>query len=275
MPTPLSKAQRQEIVRENARKQREHDKQRSRRTRIMIQSGVVVAVVAVAIVAVILVSNAVRPSGTATGPANMISDSVVIGASEVTQRTVANSAGQSPSAQAPTDGVKRLTVYLDYQCPWCKTFEATNGAQIENWLKSGKISLEIHPLAILDKSSPNRYATRAANAAACVANFAPDHYFEFNTAMFARQPDEGTAGPTNSELASFVQLVTGENADIASCITGETYTDWVGQATKRGWGNPNTFSQVVTQTPTIYLNNTQVDGNAATDASILKTLVEG
>ena len=272
----LTKSQRQEAAREKARVQREEQIKKQRRTRLAIQLGVVVGVLGIAALITALVINLARSSSNgaiADGPANMISDGIVIGKGLVAERTAALNSSASPTdAAAHTEN--RLIVYLDYQCPNCANFEATNGSQIEGWVKSGKITLEIRPISFLDRSSLNEYSSRAANAAACVANYAPDSFFTFNTAMFNNQPEEGTSGPTNSDIVALIESVTGTtNTELASCVTSGTYASWVTQATDRGIGQPNEYGLTVTGTPGVFFNGTAVSGNITTDASVLAAAV--
>ncbi len=270
----LTKSERQAAAREKARQQREEMRRKQKRRRILIQSSVLVGIIAVAAIVTIVVMNAVRPSSASTaGPANMISDGIVIGAGLTAERTDAIEAGGSATdAAAGTEN--RLIIYLDYQCPNCGDFEATNGAQIEEWVSSGDVTLEIRPLSFLDSASQNNYSSRAANAAACVANYEPDSFFTFNTAMFNNQPDEGTAGPTNSEIYALITGVTGtENSDLESCVMNETYSGWVEDATDRGIGDPNEFGLSVSGTPAVFFNDTAVSGSITTDASVLASVV--
>ncbi len=270
-----TKSQRQAAAREKARIEREEHLKKQKRRRIAIQSGVVVGIIAVAIVIVVFVVNIARPgtSSVSAGPQNMISDGIVIGADLVAVRTGAITASTAASDQAASTP-NRLVVYLDYQCPNCADFEATNNSQIEQWVTSGEVTLEIRPLSFLDKSSQNEYSSRAANAAACVANYEPDKFFAFNTAMFANQPSEGTAGPSNSEINALIQSVTGStSSELSSCVTGGTFSGWVADATKRGIGSPNKFGLTVTGTPGVFFNGQAVTGAITTDATVLAAAV--
>lgn len=272
-----SKSQRQTAAREKARQQREEELSRKKRRRLITQLSVVGGVVLVAVLVTALIINGFNSvsssASTATGPQNMISDGIVIGPGLVAQRTDANDASASPS-DAAANTTNRLVVYLDYQCPNCEEFEATNETQIQQWVNSGKITLEIRPISFLDKSSKNEYSSRAANAAACVANYAPDSFFAFNTAMFNNQPTEGTAGPTNDDINTLITSVIGStNSDLASCVTNGTYSSWVTQATNRGIGQPNEYGLAVTGTPAVFFNGTAVSGSITTDASVLAAAV--
>lgn len=275
----LTKSQRQQAAREKARVQREEYLKSQKRKRIAIQASVAVGAVAVIAVIALLVVNVIRPASTSTasGPSNMVSDGIVIGQDLVAERSAANGASASPT-DAASSASNRLIVYLDYQCPNCANFEATNGSQIESWVKSGKVTLEVRPLSFLDKSSANKYSSRAANAAACVANYAPDSFFAFNTAMFNNQPEEGTAGPTNADIIALIESVVGSDSasasDISSCVNAGTYSDWVEQATDRGIGQPNEYGLSVTGTPAVFFNGEAVSGNITVDATVLAAVVK-
>ena len=92
-------------------------------------------------------------------------------------------------------------MYVDYLCPFCGQFEATNSESLRTMVESGAATLEVHPIAILtNKSAGTQYSLRAANAAACVADTSPDSFFDFNALLFENQPEEGTTGLTNDEI---------------------------------------------------------------------------
>jgi hypothetical protein len=65
--------------------------------------------------------------------------------------------------------VANIVMYVDYLCPFCGQFEATNSESLRTMVESGAATLEVHPIAILtNKSAGTQYSLRAANAAACV-----------------------------------------------------------------------------------------------------------
>ena len=102
----------------------------------------------------------------------------------------------------PADAVV-VDVYLDYMCPYCAMFEAINGA-IAGRAAGGRddVVVAYHPVSILDRLSMGTgYSTRAATAAALVADQAPETFDAFNAAMFASQPGESTEGLTDAAIA--------------------------------------------------------------------------
>lgn len=59
------------------------------------------------------------------------------------------------------DGEDTIAVFVDFQCPVCKTFEDQFGPQLEAAAADGRITLEYHPIAILDRFSQERNSPRA------------------------------------------------------------------------------------------------------------------
>ena len=277
----LTKDQRRDAAREQARLAREKAKKRETRNKIFVRGGVSLAIIAVvAIVALVLVQTN-KPAG--AGPLNMASDGILIGTNQGTLTAVATDAIPANGTPTATDESKltasaNIVVYLDYLCPFCNQFETTNASTIKNLVQSAFATVEIHPIAILDKSSlGTRYSSRAANAAACVANFTPDLYYDVNSALFAQQPKEGTAGLTNDQLVTLVQGAGVTSQNVVDCIKAETFKDWVTAATKRALAGPlpnaTDGTANVAGTPTVLVNGVKYSGSL-TDASAFSTFIE-
>ncbi|HXR43861.1 MAG TPA: DsbA family protein, partial [Pseudolysinimonas sp.] len=169
----LSKNQRRDQARELARIEREKAKRRERLLRWAVPSGVTVVILAIiAVVVLVVVSSAPAPQ-TKAGPKNMITDGIVftgVGGKMVPTKTPAIPPKGTPSPVATeyTPGVASIVTYVDFSCPACQSFEATNGDQIKQLVASGAATLAVHPVAILDSHYTTPYSTRSNNAAACV-----------------------------------------------------------------------------------------------------------
>ena len=196
-------------------------------------SVAVVAVVVVAGVAVVLINNAASDPGPAPE------------AAIVNTETGAISVGDGPDVVA---------TYIDFMCPICKQFEGVYGETLNKLVADGSITLEYHPVAILDsKSQGTAFSTRAANALYCVAVTTPQAVTPFVTAMYAKQPAEGTPGLTDAKIIS---IATDAGAgDIASCVTDRTYGGFVTTQTKTIPRN----SQGQAGTPTVTFNGERID----------------
>ncbi len=96
-----------------------------------------------------------------------------------------------------------MDIYVDFMCPVCKQFEATNAADLDTLRKDGTIAVYYHPISILyDRSQGTEYSTRAANAVAVVADQDPSHFLQFIQALYANQPAENTPGLDDATLAA-------------------------------------------------------------------------
>jgi protein-disulfide isomerase len=260
-----SKNRRREAAREKAKQLREDQKKKDRRNRVLLQGGIVVVAVAIIAIVVFAITSSIRPAG--PGPKNMASDGILIGQDMKAISTPALRPEAKPVASVPdsTGTVADIRVYVDYLCPYCGNFETTNSAQIANWVKSGAATVEIHPISILtSKSAGTQYSLRAANAAACVANYAPDDFYGFSAAMFQDQPKEGTAGRSDAEIKKVVKAsgVSTSLSQINTCIDNTTFKSWVLAATDRALTGPlpNSSVPAVTGTPTVLVNGKQYVG---------------
>lgn len=269
-----SKNERREAAREKAKVQREAQRKKDRRNRVLLQGGLVVVVLAIVAGVAVIIATAIRPAS--PGPANMASDGIVFGQDMKVVPSDALAAGAEPQATKTDPSVPNIRIYLDYLCPFCGQFEETNAEQLTSWAESGTVTVEYHPIAFLtSKSAGTQYSLRSANAAACVANYSPNDWPALNNALFANQPEEGTAGLTNDQIKKLVaDTGTSEAKKINSCIDDFTYKSWVQNATDRALGEPipNSSLEKLQATPTILVNDKQYTGSI-TDAKEFQAFV--
>ncbi|TQL47044.1 protein-disulfide isomerase [Homoserinimonas aerilata] len=271
-----SKNEKRVAARDKAKLRRLEQKKKEKRNRALIQGGVIVGVLAVIVVVVlVIVSNIPKPN---PGPLNMLSDGIRIGADFTADRTAALQPEQEPVPSVPSDDpeVVDIRIYLDYFCPACGAFEKANNEQIATWVQSGAATVEIHPVSFLDRSSlGTKYSSRAANAAACVANYAPDQYFDFSSLLFAEQPAEGTEGLNDEQLIGIVgDAGVKSSSAIESCIKDNRFKKWVNAATARAFEGPLPGVDVekIERTPTVFVNGVQFTGDI-TDATVFAKFV--
>ncbi len=279
-----SKKARRDQARDHARELREAERKRKVRNGWFVRGGVVLGAVAVAVVTVLIFTQVQKANVTAEpgpGPLNMISDGILLTA-DGTGDIVPVTTGAIPldGEPTPTDltahaDTVNIVTYIDIFCPVCQAFEQTNSDQINTWVASGAATLEVHPIAILDsKSMGTRYASRASNAVACVANYQPDVFLDVTTALYANQPEEATAGLTNDEIVSIVTRAGATNANIPTCIDTEQFGTWVTAATTRSNSPiPNSDLERVAGTPTVIVNGVFYQG-AVNDATAFATFVD-
>lgn len=260
----LSKNEKREAAREKARVLREEQKKKERRTKILLQGGIVIAALAIIAVIALVIFNSIRPAG--PGPLNMASDGIQLSQGAIATETPALAADEQPvpNVRDEASGVLDIQMYVDYLCPICGAFEATNGEYISSLLENGNTTVEVHPIAILDRlSQGTKYSTRASNAAACVANFSPNQFYDFHNLLFANQPAENTTGLTDDQLIDLTVQAGVENPDdIAACIRDQSFKGWTATATTRALNGPIPNSNVdkVTGTPTVIVNGLKYEG---------------
>jgi protein-disulfide isomerase len=266
--TEATKNVRKEAAREKARAMRDAEKKRKRRNRLFAQGGVVLGLLAIVAVVLLVILNTKPAPPISGGPQNMISDGILLkgvsgGITAVETPGIAK--GGKPKATDPSklSDTVNIVTYIDYFCPVCQAFETANATQINQLVASGVATLEIHPIQILDSSSQGtRYSSRAVNAAACVANYEPDKYVDVTAAFYANQPKEQTTGLTNDQIVQLVQSAGAKSDDVKTCITKESFKDWVAASTNRALSGPlpNTNVPRVTGTPTVIVDGQQYTG---------------
>ena len=271
-----SKNERREAAREKAKELRDSQRKKDRRTKVVLQGSVILAVLAIVAIVAFVIVTTVKPAG--PGPRNMLSDGILIGEGFTATPTAALKAGDTPvpNVRDDSDDVIRIQMYVDYFCPICGQFEDANGDQLTTWLESGAADVEIFPIAILDRASQGtKYSTRAANAAACVADSSPDQYYDFHNILFANQPEENTEGLTDDELIALTKEagVSNPNA-IADCIDNEQFKSWVADSRNRAQNGPIVDSNVdkIAGTPTIIVDGLKYTG-ALDDAKAFSAFV--
>lgn len=150
-------------------------------------------------------------------------------------------------------GPKTVDTYIDFMCPICNQFEQSYGPTLDQLVADDQITLNIHPISILDRASQRtQYSTRAASAAYCVAVDDPANVPAFVKALYAQQPSENTAGLDDATLAS-IATSAGASDAVTSCITDGTYEKFVTAMTQK---TPVQPGQSGIATPTIAVDGT-------------------
>lgn len=266
-----TKAERTAAAREKARQIREEQQKRERRNKLLIRWGVVVALVAVIAVVALVVTTSMRQNapigdtgpraantnqygGVTLGKGTAVTavPASTVNVADVPTATSKPSAGQAanaPGVEASAKGEPvKVVIYVDFICPICKQFEDTYGDKLNQARNDGKITIEYRALGFLDQQSSTNYSSRAANAAAAVANSHPDKYADFVAALYAQQPAEGSAGLSDQKLKDIAK---GLGADISQAVDDKTYRPQVKYDTQLA------SASGVTGTPTVYVDGKQ------------------
>ncbi|WP_436763644.1 thioredoxin domain-containing protein [Streptosporangium sp. V21-05] len=147
-------------------------------------------------------------------------------------------------------GPVTVDVYVDFLCPYCRSFEQASGPALNAMVKDRTISLVCHPTGFLDRLSADRYSSRASAASGCASD--GGRFVEYTRALFAGQPPEGGPGLTDDEL---IEL--GGPAGLGGPAFGEgvrdgTYLDWTAYVTRKA------VERGVSATPTVLVEGIPV-----------------
>ncbi|MBN9154999.1 MAG: thioredoxin domain-containing protein [Microbacterium sp.] len=162
-------------------------------------------------------------------------------------------------------GSNTVDTYIDFLCPYCNQFEQSEGPTIKQLIDDGKVTLNVHPVTILDdRSSGTRYSSRAASAMYAVAVADPDNAYAFLEALYAKQPAENTTGLTNNQIVD-VAKGAGVNvtADLKDAITSNRYMQFAAS---------HELPSGATGTPTLLVNGSMVGVTMNPQADILARL---
>jgi len=148
------------------------------------------------------------------------------------------------------EGETTVDTYIDFMCPVCGQFEEAYGEQLQAAAASDDITLNIHPIAILDFRSTTDYSSRAAAAMYCVAENDPDAAIPFMNLLFQNQPAEGSAGLDDAQLTTYASDAGAQNS--ADCISEGEYLKFPAAQAKE---------HEIQGTPTVEIDGDRIDNS--------------
>lgn len=231
--------ERKRTARERLQKERESEKAREKRRRLLIVSAAVVGVLGLAAVVGVIAANAgKKDSGSDAGP--LLAPAGVQGKDQL---AIPVGASDAPST---------LTVWEDFRCPACAAFENALRDTIDELEQAGQLKIEYHLATIIDGNMSGSGSLRAANAAACaqdVGKFVPYH-----DVLYQNQPPESDdAFAQNSRLIELAGKVDGlDTPEFRSCVEEGKHNSWVVKS------NAAFRSGGFRGTPTVLLNGESV-----------------
>jgi hypothetical protein len=133
-----------------------------------------------------------------------------------------------PPGHTPEGGVlvgsdgarRRLVLFEDPQCPYCRQFEAESGDMLRREIAAGAVAVEYRIRSFLGDES-----VRAANALAIAAG--AGRFDELRREMFANQPPEHSGGYTTEDLLDLGSRVGLTGADYVTGVQEGRYESWV------------------------------------------------
>ena len=180
--------------------------------------------------------------------------------------TGSTSTGGSPSGTVGRFGIPvgsssapvKAVIYEDFICPYCGQFEAASRTMFQKDIDAGKLQIQYHVLNFLDRNSSTKYSTRAANALAVVLDTSGSKSAKkFHDLLFANQPEEGSAGLSDSQLVDFAVQAGAKRSEVEDGIKNGEFDNWVAKVTDQA------SKDHVTGTPTVRIDGKDVPFTSA------------
>ena len=176
----------------------------------------------------------------------------------------------TPSGHTPEGGVlvgsdgarRRLVVFEDLQCPYCREFEEISGDLLRREAAAGAVAIEYRIRSFLGPES-----VRAANALAAAAE--AGQFDQLRRELFAAQPAENSGGYTTEELLERGRHAGINSHDYTTAVREGRYEQWVLQ-------HERLFrEQDPTGTPAALLDGRLLDSQTLLDPDALGSAIRG
>ncbi|GHH02468.1 DsbA family protein [Streptomyces lanatus] len=241
-------------ARERLAVEREKQKAADKRRRALIVGASVVCVLGLAAVVGVVAANAGKDDSSDAGP--------VVGPSGAQGKDgLAIPVGEQGAKST-------LTVWEDFRCPACKSFEDAYRPTIHELTDSGKLKVEYHLATIIDGNMGGTGSRNAANAAACAQD--AGKFPQYHDVLYQNQPQEvDDAFAKNSKLFELAAKVKGlDTPAFRKCVENGTHNSWVEKS------NDAFKAGGFSGTPTVLLNGKNIYQDQTMTPAKLKQMVE-
>ncbi len=204
-------------ARERLQAERERQKSRDKRRRTLIVAAAVVGVLGLATVVGVIAANAGKgDKSDSAGP--------VVAPSGATGKDALAIQTGKPEAKST------LTVWEDFRCPACKSFEDNYRDTIHELEAKGLLKVDYHLVTLIDGNMGGSGSLKGANAAACAQD--AGKFAEYHDVLFQNQPQEvDDAFGKNAKLLELAGKVEGlDTPRFRQCVEDGTHNSWVGKS---------------------------------------------
>ncbi|MFJ3230341.1 DsbA family protein [Streptomyces sp. NPDC086787] len=243
-------------ARERIAAEREKQKAAEKRRRTLIVGGSVVCVLALAAVIGVIAANAGKDKGSGKSAGPVVAPSGAQGKDSLAIPVGKDDAGTT------------ITVWEDFRCPACKSFETVYRPAIHELTDTGKARVEYHLVRLIDGNLHGTGSLRAANAAACAQD--AGKFREYHDVLFENQPSEtDDAYGDNARLIELAGKVDGlDTPAFRACVNDGKHDNWVNKS--QAAFAAGKFSG----TPTVLVNGKNIYQDQSMTPDKLKQLVE-
>ncbi|MFF6997053.1 DsbA family protein [Streptomyces sp. NPDC008313] len=124
------------------------------------------------------------------------------------------------------DAKSALTVWEDFRCPACQSFETRYSPTIHQLTKSGQLRVEYHLATLIDGNMGGSGSRHAANAAACAQD--AGKFAAYHDVLYKNQPHEtDDAFSDDGRLIELAGRVKGlDTPAFRSCVKDGRHNSW-------------------------------------------------
>ncbi|NXY98350.1 thioredoxin domain-containing protein [Streptomyces sp. BR123] len=203
-------------ARERLQAERERERKKDKRRRTLVVATAVVGVLALAAVVGLIAANAGKGDKDTAGP-------VTAPAGAAGKDALAIPTGRSEAKST-------LTVWEDFRCPACKSFEVNYKDTIHELEAKGLLKGEYHLVTLIDGNMGGSGSLKSANAAACAQD--AGKFTEYHDLLFQNQPEEtDDAYGSNAKLIELAGKVEGlDTPAFRECVEKGTHNSWVAKS---------------------------------------------
>ncbi|MEU1849008.1 thioredoxin domain-containing protein [Streptomyces sp. NPDC019990] len=241
-------------ARERLAVEREKQKSAEKRRRALIVGGAVIAVLGLAAVIGVVAANAGKDDENEAGP-------VVVPSGAQGKDGLAIPVGKDTATST-------LTVWEDFRCPACKSFETAYRPVIHELTEAGRLKVEYHLVTLIDGNMRGTGSRNAANAAACAQD--AGKFPAYHDVLFDNQPPEvDDAYADTGKLIELAGKVDGlDTPAFRECVENGTHNGWVDKS-HQAFGKGG-FSG----TPTVLFDGENIYQDRTMTPAKLKKMVE-
>lgn len=162
-----------------------------------------------------------------------------------------------PIVVGESSAANTVTIFEDFQCPFCKTFGRVFSNPIDDGVSDGTTKVEYFPVAFLGPGS-----SIASNAAACAAD--QGKFYEYHQALFGHQPDKSSGIQFTEELIFSLAKSTRmpDEDDFKQCVSKNRYGAWVESLLT------TMQERKVATTPTVFVNGKLFNFETSSEADL-------
>jgi protein-disulfide isomerase len=165
----------------------------------------------------------------------------------------------------PADAKVVLREFSDYQCPYCRQFNATVQDQIlKDYVETGKVRFEYHHYIVIDPNVGGTESRRSAEASECAND--QGMFWDFHQMLFTNQQSEGSGAFNDDRLRAFAKAMGLDTNKFNSCLDSKDTANKVTKDEALG----KTYH--IQGTPSLFVNDTAVTNPL--DYNIVKAAID-